>query len=89
MVQVKICGLTNYEDAARACEYGADLIGFVFTEESPRTIVPDVAKDIIFRLQGGTEKVGLFKDNDLVEVKENIRHCGLDYVQLHGSESPG
>lgn len=88
MVQVKICGLTNFEDASKACEYGADYIGFVFTEQSPRTVVPDVAKDIITRLQDGPEKVGLFKDDDMTQVRETVRYCALDFVQLHGAESP-
>jgi phosphoribosylanthranilate isomerase len=88
MTKVKICGLTNSEDALLACEFGADLVGFLFAEESPRFITPDEVKNIILKLPSDVGKVGLFKDHTLEEVKEDVIFCQLDHVQLHGSESP-
>ena len=88
MTKVKICGLTNSEDALLACEFGADLVGFLFAEESPRFITPDEVKNIILKLPSDVGKVGLFKDHTLEVVKEDVMFCQLDHVQLHGSESP-
>ena len=88
MVKVKICGLTNREDAQKACEYGADLVGFLFAPESPRCISPDKAKDIIETLPDEVGKTGLFRDQDPEEVARYVLLCGLNYVQLHGDESP-
>jgi len=89
MVKVKICGLTNVEDALKACEYGADLVGFLFAEESPRRISLDDAKNIIAELPAEVGKTGLFKDHDPGEVLRHVVSCGLNYVQLHGDEDPG
>ncbi len=88
MVKVKICGLTNKEDALKACEYGADLVGFVFAEGSPRSVGPETVKDIVEAVPQGVGKVGLFKDDALEEVEECFLSCDLDHVQLHGDESP-
>ncbi|MCK4851778.1 MAG: phosphoribosylanthranilate isomerase [Candidatus Omnitrophica bacterium] len=88
MVRVKICGLTNAEDAVRSCQYGADLLGFIFAKGSPRTVEPDTAKGIIHQLPAHIGKTGLFKDTALDEVRECVLFCGLDHVQLHGDESP-
>ncbi len=88
MTKVKICGLTNDVDALLACEYGADLVGFLFAKESPRFIVPDEVRRITQILSADVSKVGLFKDHRLEEVKENVILCGLDHVQLHGDEDP-
>ncbi|MBU0570476.1 MAG: phosphoribosylanthranilate isomerase [Candidatus Omnitrophica bacterium] len=88
MTKVKICGLTNAEDALLARAYGADLVGFLFADESPRFIVPGEVKKIVQVLPADVGKVGLFKDHTLEEVKENVKLCLLDHVQLHGDESP-
>jgi phosphoribosylanthranilate isomerase len=92
MVKVKICGITNAEDAARACEYGADLLGFIFVEGTPRAVEKDTVKDIVSSIPAGvgenTEKVGLFRDESLGVVAETLMYCGLESVQLHGDESP-
>ena len=88
MTKVKICGLTNTEDAILACTCGADLVGFLFAEESPRFIIPHEVKKIIQELPGDVGKVGLFKDHTLEEVKKSVEFCRLDHVQLHGDESP-
>ncbi len=91
MTKVKICGITNSEDAQKACRYGADLIGFVFVEGTPRCVNSDTVKDVLGELKGEHESVlavGLFKDEDINRVKETVTFCGLDCVQLHGDEDP-
>jgi phosphoribosylanthranilate isomerase len=91
MTKVKICGITNLEDAGKACKYGADLIGFVFVEGTPRYVNPDAVKGILVKLKGKYESVlavGLFKDEDIGRVKETVALCGLDCAQLHGDEDP-
>jgi phosphoribosylanthranilate isomerase len=89
MVKVKICGITNIEDALYSCKAGADLLGFVFVSGTKRAVTPEKAKDIIGGLPCGVcDKVGLFKDEALDKVSECAVFCGLDHVQLHGDESP-
>lgn len=84
---VKICGITRLEDAVAAARFGADAVGFVFAE-SPRGIAPDAARDIVRRMPDWPAKVGVFVDSPLEEVRETVRYCGLDLVQLQGSEDP-
>ncbi|MFH1846524.1 MAG: phosphoribosylanthranilate isomerase [Candidatus Omnitrophota bacterium] len=92
MVKVKICGITNKEDALKAVELGADFLGFVFVRDTPRYIEKNTVKDIIDELakdkKDATAKVGLFKDADKEEVIAAVKECGFDYVQLHGDETP-
>ena len=88
MVKVKICGITNLENALAAIEEGADALGFVFFARSPRQVTPELAAAIITRLPPFVAKVGVFVDEKLERVKEITGICSLDYAQLHGSESP-
>ncbi|MBF0493735.1 MAG: phosphoribosylanthranilate isomerase [Candidatus Omnitrophica bacterium] len=88
MIQVKICGLTNLEDALEACAAGADLVGFLFAEASPRHISPEKIKAIIEELPAGVMKVGLFRDNDINDTADKVIFTGIDCLQLHGGESP-
>ncbi|MGF9878397.1 phosphoribosylanthranilate isomerase [Bacillus albus] len=84
-MKVKVCGITNIETAKRACEYGADALGFVFAE-SKRKITLEQAKEIITELPAHVLKVGVFV-NESVEVIQKIAdECGLTHVQLHGDE---
>ncbi|MBN1663625.1 MAG: phosphoribosylanthranilate isomerase [Deltaproteobacteria bacterium] len=88
MTQVKICGLTNYDDAVLAYELGADALGFIFYSGSPRYISPEAAKTIIDRL--GEKRpviVGVFVNELTDKVKQTAAMCGLDMIQLHGDES--
>jgi phosphoribosylanthranilate isomerase len=86
--RVKICGITNWPDARRACEAGADFLGFNFYRESPRYISPARARKIVKRLPEGVLAVGVFVNESEASVRETARHVGLDYVQLHGDETP-
>jgi len=92
MVKVKICGITSLEDAVMACKCGADLLGFIFIENTPRNMEINVVKDIIFSLNmtgfSNVAKVGLFKDEEKEKASDIITFCGLDHVQLHGKEDP-
>ena len=86
-VEVKICGITNYQDASMAVELGAGALGFIFAF-SPRQITPQKARDIIRTIPPFVKTVGVFVDEGPAEIKEVIHYCGLDLVQLHGDESP-
>ena len=87
-VKVKICGFTNYEDAAAAMEMGADLLGFNFYPKSPRYILPEKAAQIIGKLPAFVDIVGVFVNSSLEEIRDTIDLCRLSWVQLHGDESP-
>jgi phosphoribosylanthranilate isomerase len=88
MVKVKICGITNPEDALMAVEAGADALGFVFFPGSPRYISPERAEVIIRRLPPFVQTVGLFINEEPATVNRIADQCGLDLVQLHGEETP-
>lgn len=88
MVKVKICGITNLEDALLAVEAGADALGFVFFRESPRHIFPEQAAGIIKNLPPFVQTVGLFVNEEPGTVNATADQCGLDLVQLHGDETP-
>jgi len=88
IVKVKICGLTNYRDAAAAVDLGADLLGFNFYPESPRFVTLEQAAQIINKLPAFIHVAGVFVNASLDQIKEAISECNLDWVQLHGDESP-
>jgi len=87
MTWVKICGITNLEDALVAVEAGADAVGFVFYEKSPRQISVEAARQIVKKLPAGVEKVGVFVDADSKTILEVVSRAGLTAVQLHGTQS--
>jgi phosphoribosylanthranilate isomerase len=87
MVYVKVCGITNQEDAREATRSGADAVGLVFAE-SPRKLSIEQAREIATTLPDGVLKVGVFVDEDPEEVLRIAAEVGLDYAQLHGDESP-
>ncbi len=88
MVRIKICGITNLEDALAAIEYGADAIGFVFQPKSPRSITPETAKKITSSIPPFITTVGVFVDEDRSLVEKIAEQVGLNVIQLHGSEPP-
>jgi phosphoribosylanthranilate isomerase len=85
-VRIKICGITNKEDALAAAHLGADALGFVFAP-SPRKISAESAREIIKVLPPFVKTVGVFVDEDPERVSSVAARCGLDILQLHGSES--
>ena len=87
-MEIKICGITNMEDAVMAFAYGADALGFIFYEKSPRYVSPETAMSIIQNLPDEISKVGVFVNHDIHAVREIYEFCGLDLIQLHGDESP-
>ncbi len=88
MVRIKICGITNLKDGQLAAALGAHALGFIFHPKSPRSIEPDAARDIIRRLPPFVLSVGVFVDEDDGVVRDIAGHVGLDWIQLHGRESP-
>jgi phosphoribosylanthranilate isomerase len=87
MVKIKICGITNLEDALAALFSGASAIGFVFYKKSPRYISPLKAANISRILPKKIKRVGVFVNEDAGKVKKIARFCGLDMLQFHGGES--
>ena len=87
-MMVKICGITNYEDAHVAVEEGAAALGFVFYERSPRRVDPLAAAAIISRLPAAVWKAGVFVNEPPETVRGIMKASGLDIAQLHGDETP-
>jgi phosphoribosylanthranilate isomerase len=87
-VKVKICGITSWTDARRAIEAGAHFLGFNFYRPSPRYIQPAAARRIIRRLPKGVAAVGVFVNETEANMLAITRRVGLDYLQLHGDETP-
>jgi phosphoribosylanthranilate isomerase len=87
IIKIKICGITNVEDALSAVELGADALGFVFAR-SPRQIDPETARAIIATLPATVSKVGVFVDEAPMRIRDIARTCGLNTIQLHGRETP-
>lgn len=86
--RVKICGITNIEDALSAIEVGADALGFVFYPKSPRYITPELAQTIVQQLPAFVNTVGLFMDGDEAFVTNVMDGVALDTFQFHGNEPP-
>ena len=83
-LRIKICGITNVEDALLAVELGADALGFVFAT-SPRQLTPEQAAAIIRELPPFVTTVGLVVDQDPLAILEQ---CPVDVIQFHGAETP-
>ena len=88
MIRVKICGITNLEDAIAAAELGADAVGFVMYPKSPRCVKPAQVKLIISQLPPYVTPVGVFANQDFQEVWKMMEACGFDLAQLQGNEAP-
>jgi phosphoribosylanthranilate isomerase len=86
-VKIKICGITNLDDALAAVEAGADALGFNFYRESPRFVKSDVVKKIVAKLPPFVLPVGVFVNEDVKIVRDWMDDCGLAIAQLHGDEA--
>lgn len=88
MTKVKICGITNLEDAQLSAKFGADALGFNFYEKSPRYILPEKVREIVEQLPENILKVGVFVNESLEKIIEIAEISKLDALQLHGEETP-
>ena len=88
MIKVKICGITNAKDAQEAVEAGADALGFIFVEGTPRFIEPAAAAAIVAWLPPFVTPVGVFWDHAEGHVKAIAEQCRLGALQFHGEEAP-
>ena len=87
MTWIKICGITNLQDALQAATLEVDALGFIFAP-SPRRIDPPAAKEIIRSLPPPVLKIGVFVDEEIPKVRKIADECGLNGLQFHGHESP-
>jgi len=88
LIHVKICGITSFNDAIMATNYGASALGFIFYEKSPRYINPEILKTWISNVPSSIKKVGVFVNKDVDKVNKIAEELNLGMVQLHGDESP-
>src|SRR5271170_8385026 len=86
--RVKICGITNLADAQAAVEAGADALGFIFYEKSPRCVLLETAAEISKQLPPFVMRVGVFVNAPEDFILRAIRECGLNLLQFHGDEPP-
>jgi len=87
MVRVKVCGITNSEDAQKAAYHGAWAVGFIFTKKSPRYVSPSRARKIIEALPPFVTPVGVFVDQSERAVRDICKFARIHTVQFHGEES--
>lgn len=85
--RIKVCGITNLDDARQAVRLGVDSIGFIFAN-SPRQVTAEQVHQIINKLPPFINLTGVFVDEDIEEVQKTADYCGLDTLQLHGTETP-
>jgi phosphoribosylanthranilate isomerase len=87
-VQIKICGVTNVNDARACAELGANMIGFNFYPKSPRYIEPAAVRDIVKQMPNGICAVGVFVDSDAEAIRKTAELANVQCVQLHGDFAP-
>lgn len=85
---VKVCGITEKDDALSIARLGVWALGFIFVPESPRFVDPERVREIVSCLRGKVLTVGVFQNASFQEIRSIRNFCGLDLVQLHGEEDP-
>jgi phosphoribosylanthranilate isomerase len=88
VIRVKVCGITTLADALLCAEAGADALGFIFVEDTPRHVTPGTAAAIVRALPPFVTPVGVFWDHAPGHVKAVAEACGLRALQFHGAEAP-
>jgi len=88
MTWIKVCGITNLDDALAATDAGANALGFIFYKKSARHVTLESAHSIIAQLPQRIEKVGVFVNDTADHVRDTVKQAGLTAVQLHGDEDP-
>lgn len=88
IVKVKVCGITNTEDARAAVDMGADILGFNFYEKSPRYVSIEQAAHLAMQVPAIVSLAGVFVNADPSFIREAARECHLDWIQFHGDETP-
>ena len=88
ILKVKICGITNIEDALAAIDMGTDILGFNFYPQSPRYIKPEDAFAIISKLPTYVDTAAIFVNAGRDQIKEATKDGYLTWIQLHGDETP-
>jgi phosphoribosylanthranilate isomerase len=88
ITKVKICGITDYQDAKLSIDLGADILGFNFYPKSPRYLTPNQAAAVIIKLPGFVDVAGIFVNEPVDQIRQITDHCQLNWVQLHGDETP-
>jgi phosphoribosylanthranilate isomerase len=86
MTWIKICGITNPDDAFAATDAGANAVGFVFYPTSPRCVTAETARSVIAKLPQKVDKVGVFVNESVHKIQQIVKQTGLTAVQLHGDE---
>jgi phosphoribosylanthranilate isomerase len=88
MIRIKVCGITNLADAMACVDAGADALGFIFVDNTPRFVTPEQVAPIVRRLPPFVTPVGVFWDHPSGHVKAVAEACGLRALQFHGDERP-
>ena len=86
-MKIKICGITNREDARDAIALGVDALGFIFYKDSPRFVSSDLVEEISVFVPPFIQMVGVFVNHSKQEIDELVHKCRLDIIQLHGDEA--
>lgn len=87
-LKIKVCGLTNPENIIALNNTKADCFGFILTDKSPRFIKPADLNTIVLKVKPGINKIGVFVNESTDNIRQIVTEAGIDYVQLHGEESP-